>query len=210
MLINMKKWGGHIKKAINAYTTYTTFIRLRINKVSVGRHPRFCGILHFHIDPKSNLSIGDHVIVQSGAFRNEIGRNGCSLFTLYEGANVKIGNYVSMSDVCISSRTSVTIGNYVTIGGDVLIIDSNAHSMDWQTRREERNHYKKLNSEGRIAHRPIVICDDVFIGARSIITKGVTIGAKSVIAAGSVVVCDVPAGEVWGGNPAKFIKKINN
>lgn len=90
-----------------------------------------------------------------------------------------------MSDVCISSRSSVTIGNHVTIGGDVLIIDSNAHSMDWQTRREERDNYQKLYREGKIIHRPIIIKDDVFIGARSIITKGVTIGAKSVIAAGS-------------------------
>jgi acetyltransferase-like isoleucine patch superfamily enzyme len=38
--------------------------------------------------------------------------------------------------------------------------------------------------------------------------KGVTIGADSVIAAGSVVVKSVPAGEIWGGNPAKFISVI--
>lgn len=53
------------------------------------------------------------------------------------------------------------------------------------------------------------ICDDVFIGCRSIILKGVTIGARSIIAAGSVVTKDVPADEIWGGNPAQFIKKIN-
>lgn len=47
-----------------------------------------------------------------------------------------------------------------------------------------------------------------FIGARSIICKGVTIGDHAMIAAGSVVVGDVPANEVWGGNPAKFIKNI--
>jgi acetyltransferase-like isoleucine patch superfamily enzyme len=41
-----------------------------------------------------------------------------------------------------------------------------------------------------------------------IITKGVTIGDKSVIAAGSVVVCNIPPYEIWGGNPAKFIKAL--
>ena len=41
----------------------------------------------------------------------------------------------------------------------------------------------------------------------SIILKGCTIGDNSIIAAGSVVCSDVPAGEIWGGNPAKFIKK---
>lgn len=50
--------------------------------------------------------------------------------------------------------------------------------------------------------------DYVFIGTRSIICKGVTIGDHSVIAAGSVVIKDVPADEVWGGNPAQFIKKL--
>ena len=54
---------------------------------------------------------------------------------------------------------------------------------------------------------PIVIEDDVFIGANSIICKGVHIGARSIIAAGSVVVKDIPRDEVWGGNPARFIRK---
>lgn len=206
----MKKWGGHIKKAINAYTTFETIFRLKLNNAKVGSHARFCGRLHFHINHNSVLTIGNNVIVQSGSFRNEIGRNGGSLFTLYEGAKVIIGDYVSMSDICLSSRLSITIGSHVTIGGDVLIIDSNAHCIDWNLRREERNHYHRLYSEGEIIHRPIVIEDDVFIGARSIITKGVTLGAKSIIAAGSVVVCDVPSGEIWGGNPAKFINKISS
>jgi acetyltransferase-like isoleucine patch superfamily enzyme len=49
----------------------------------------------------------------------------------------------------------------------------------------------------------------VFIGADCIILKGVTIGEYSVVAAGSVVAKIVPPGEIWGGNPAKFIKKVN-
>ena len=43
---------------------------------------------------------------------------------------------------------------------------------------------------------------------RSIILKGVTIGENSVVGAGSVVTKDIPSGEVWAGNPAKFIRKI--
>lgn len=154
------------------------------------------------------FTIGHNIIVQSGGYRNEIGRNAGTLFTLYEGSSIKIGDFVSMSDVCISTRQSVTIGNYVTIGGDVLIIDSNAHCVDWELRREEKNNYHKLYREGLIKHAPIIIEDDVFIGARSIITKGVTIGARSIVASGSVVVCNIPSDEIWGGNPAKFIKKI--
>lgn len=54
----------------------------------------------------------------------------------------------------------------------------------------------------------MTIKDNAFIGAHSIILKGVTIGEKSIIGAGSVVARDVPDGEIWAGNPAKFIKNI--
>lgn len=46
------------------------------------------------------------------------------------------------------------------------------------------------------------------MGAYCIILKGVTIGDNSVIGAGSVVTRDVPANEVWAGNPARFMKKL--
>ena len=54
--------------------------------------------------------------------------------------------------------------------------------------------------------KPIVIGDDVWIGACSIILKGVTIGEGAVVAAGSVVTKDVDAYAIVGGNPAKLIK----
>lgn len=45
-----------------------------------------------------------------------------------------------------------------------------------------------------------------FIGANAIICKPITIGDHSIIAAGSVVTCDIPPKEIWGGNPARYIK----
>lgn len=52
------------------------------------------------------------------------------------------------------------------------------------------------------------ICHNAFIGANCVITKPVTIGHHSVVGAGSVVTKDIPPCEIWGGVPAKFIKKI--
>lgn len=45
-----------------------------------------------------------------------------------------------------------------------------------------------------------------FIGANAIICKPITIGDHSIIAAGSVVTCDIPPKQIWGGNPARYIK----
>ena len=51
------------------------------------------------------------------------------------------------------------------------------------------------------------IGSDCWIGVGSTILKGVNIGDGSVIAAGSIVTKSIPSFEIWGGNPAKFIKK---
>ena len=55
---------------------------------------------------------------------------------------------------------------------------------------------------------PVVIGDDVFVGAKCIILKGVTIGKGAIIGAGSVVTKNIPARQIWAGNPAKFIREI--
>jgi acetyltransferase-like isoleucine patch superfamily enzyme len=53
---------------------------------------------------------------------------------------------------------------------------------------------------------PINIGSNVFIGMNSTILKGVTIGSNAIIAAESLVTQNIPTNEVWGGNPAKFIR----
>lgn len=108
-----------------------------------------------------------------------------------------------MTNTIIQCHEEIIIGNHVNIGAGCMIMDSNFHSTDWRDRLDRRKDIENHRNA------PIKIGDVVFIGARSIICKGVTIGDHAMIAAGSVVVSDVPANEVWGGNPAKFIKKID-
>ena len=54
----------------------------------------------------------------------------------------------------------------------------------------------------------LILKHNIFIGAHSIICQPVTIGDDVIIAAGSVETKDIPSGEIWGGVPAKFIKKV--
>lgn len=116
---------------------------------------------------------------------------------------LSIGNNTGISQTSIVCKESITIGSYVNIGAGCLIIDSNFHSTDWQVRMDA------LADMEAAKNSPVVISDHVFIGARSIICKGVTIGEKSIIAAGSVVVNDIPKNCIAGGNPCKVINFLN-
>ena len=66
---------------------------------------------------------------------------------------------------------------------------------------------RRIDEQG-VTTRPIVIEDDVWIGANSVVLPGVRIGRHSVVAAGAVVTCDVPAGSLVAGVPAVVKKRI--
>ena len=80
-------------------------------------------------------------------------------------------------------------------------IRTDFHSLDSNIRKskEDQKHRKE---------KPVIIHDNVFIGAYSIILKGVEIGENSIIGTSSVVTKQVPANQIWAGNPARFIKYL--
>jgi len=88
------------------------------------------------------------------------------------------------------------------IGGGVQIVDSDFHSLN-------AKYWFTLNDEKHMKSFPVRIGNNVFLGMGSIILKGVSIGNNSIVAAGAIVSKDIPDGEIWGGNPARFIKKNN-
>lgn len=112
------------------------------------------------------------------------------------GAVIEIGDKTYINhDSEIRCREHVSIGNNVSIAYNVLIQDS-----DYHTTYDEKGNEKPQTL-------PIVIEDDVWIGANAIILKGVTLGKGCVVAAGSVVTKSVPAYALVGGNPARVIKQ---
>ena len=64
-------------------------------------------------------------------------------------------------------------------------------------------------SDQQVETKPIVIEDEVWIGANAVVTAGVTVGKHSIVAAGCVVVKEVPPYTIVGGNPAKPLKHYN-
>ena len=168
----------------------------------LGSNIRFKGraLLKFH--KSSKITIGDSFICNSG-FYHSIDNGICSKICVGPDAKLVIGNNSGISNSCILCHSKIVIGNYVNIGAGTMIFDSNFHSTDWKMREDRQKDI--LHSD----KAPVFIGNHVFIGANSLICKGVTIGDKSMIAAGSVVICNIPEGEIWGGNPAKFIKKAS-
>ena len=130
---------------------------------------------------------------------NPIASNLLGAIYLEKGASLKIGNNVGMSSTRMWVHDSVTIGDNVKVGACVLITDTDSHPMNYEVRRTSNYGTKSA---------PIVIEDDVWVDAHSIILKGVTIGVRSIIGAGSVVTRSIPADCVAAGNPCKIIKNL--
>lgn len=147
------------------------------------------------------LKIGQNFSANSGINANPIG--GDTLLRLIvhlPESRLILGDNIGMSNSTIYCWQEITIGNNVLIGGSVKIWDTNFHSTNSTTRLSKND----IN----ITSAPINICDNVFIGAGTIILKGVTIGENSIIAAGSVVVKSIPPNVIAGGNPCLVVKDI--
>lgn len=186
-------------------------IRLCIGWNNLGNRAKVLNHIYLDIHPKARVRIGDDFIFTSGDCFNPLCRNqrGC---IVAERANsvIEIGHHVGMSSPCIWVKERLTIGNYVNIGGDCIIMDSDAHNLDWRVRDSQEMLSPKESMDSHTAKcAPIVIENHVLIGARCIILKGVTIGHGSVIGAGSIVVKDIPANCIAGGNPCRVIKRQN-
>ena len=172
---------------------------LRLKRVECQEAPLIRGRLH--IFGHGRIVLGKGVKINSSRASNPIGGDTRTQFAVNQGAELRIGDHTGISNATIVAHKSVIVGKHVKIGGSVKIYDTDFHSLD----AEERANPK--TDQGRT--REIVLKDYCFIGGHSIILKGVTIGKASIIGAGSVVTRDVPDYEIWGGNPAKFIKKID-
>jgi len=122
-----------------------------------------------------------------------------------KNAVIAIGAGTSLSNnVQVLAESHVLIGEGCLIGDNVLIMDSDAHDLSADARKAD----KTSTTPVVILTAPVIIEDNVFIGSRVIILKGVTIGKDSVIGAGSVVVRSIPPGVIAAGNPAKVIRPL--
>lgn len=159
------------------------------------------GIPYVMVAVKGQFVLGKNFKMNNGVHGNPIGCYSKCTFFVDRSAKLVIGDNVGISQTAIICHSQIIIGDNVKIGGGVKIYDTDFHSLDAKIRgtKEDVNNKKSA---------PVFIKSNAFVGAYTIVLKGVTIGENSIIGAGSVVTKSVPSNQIWAGNPAKYIKEV--
>jgi acetyltransferase-like isoleucine patch superfamily enzyme len=169
-----------------------TTVKLTCYKVDFGK--KVLGN-SFYIINKGSIKLGNKINLKSfpegSCFRTV-------LATYFKESRIEIGNKCALNGVALYCNEFIKIGNNCMFGPGTIICDNNSHRvvLDYQDRNK-----KAVSS-------PIIIKDNVWIGMNCTVMKGVTIGENSIIAAGTMVLRDVPENSLYGGNPARLIKKL--
>lgn len=177
-----------------AASGFLVAIIANLRGINVAEGCRFYGIPHFRRYPFSRIEIGRNCTFRSDQTSNLIGVNRkCILSTHEENAKIVIGENCGFSGVTIGAAKDIRIGNNVLCGANSVITD-----FDWHT------------DISKTEPAPVIIHDNVWIGLNCVVLKGVEIGENSIIGANSLVVRDIPANVIAGGNPCKVLKTINS
>jgi len=188
-----------IRRCISEYWRGVSRAQFLINRVPWPDNFRPQGPIGLSRNGTGFISIGHCVTIVSTNRFNRAGINHPTQLVAGNDATLKIGNHVGISGATIFCSNSITIGDHVLVGANASIYDTDFHPLGPNARR----------NDAKATTAPVTIEDDVWLGASSIVLKGVTIGQGSVIGAGSVVTHDIPPFTLAGGVPAKPIKQID-
>jgi galactoside O-acetyltransferase len=163
----------------------------------LGRNTRIRGRIERR-HPSATVRIGhDSLIAGTLVVEAEASR-------LVIGDNVFIGG-----GALVDCLDQITIEDYVLISYQVIIMDSDNHSLRASERIGDLKRWRSQEYDwSRVSRAPVVIRARAWIGARAIITKGVLIGEGAVVAAGAVVTKEVPPYTIVAGNPARVIREL--
>lgn len=148
----------------------------------------------------SRIQIGDGLWLRSWPRSNPLAPAApVVLSTRRAGAAIEVGTDCGFTGTTLVAAEKITIGDRVLVGSNTSIVDFDFHPPGSEDRAENMN-------AGAAA--PVVISDDVFVGAEALILKGVTVGEGAVVGAGSVVTKNVPPRTVVAGNPATVVRTL--
>jgi acetyltransferase-like isoleucine patch superfamily enzyme len=171
-------------------------------QVTGGQGVRCLGLPIVRQPGSRQIALGRDVVLISRSSGTALGvAHPVVLRCLTPTARISIGDDCGLSGTTICAAVEVRVGARCLFGANVAVFDTDFHNHAPANRRYATPDWPAIS-------RPVVIGDDVFIGTRAIVQKGVTIGDGAIIAAGSVVTKDVPPATIVAGNPARVIKEI--
>ena len=151
----------------------------------------------------SSITIDKGLRMNNGSYRNQIGFGSLKCTIVADGGDIIIGENLGISQTALLAfGADIIIGNNVKIGAGTRIYTTDFHSLNYTNRRN------KQTDSSTCKHADVTIGNDCFIGAGSVILKGVSIGDRAIIGAGSVVTKNVPSDSIYAGNPATEIRRI--
>jgi len=188
----------HFPKVIVYLTSPLLKVILNLNRVKYGSTVKVFGVPR--IENKGSITLGSEMRLISAKCGYNSGNltGGVFLRTSTMG-KIITGDEVYLNGTAIISEHEVKLGSRIMVGANTVIMDTNSHNVPFRNR---------LRRWDKIVRKPVMIEDDVWIGANCLILKGVTIGKGSIIGAGSVVNNDVKPFSIYAGNPAVFVKLI--
>jgi acetyltransferase-like isoleucine patch superfamily enzyme len=170
--------------------------------VTVGRDVQILGRPIVSRAPASTIRLGDRVMLISDSRSTALGvAHPVVLRTLAPGAALVLGDDVGISGGSLCAAGRVEIGRGALIGADVMITDTNFHNLHHPDRR--RAGIPRSGPDD-----PVVIDENVFIGAGCMVLAGVAIGANTVVGAHSVITESLPADCVAAGNPCRVLHPL--
>lgn len=190
-----------LKIAFCSFDSLFNYILLSVFKVEYNAYPKIRGRLF--IRSSGVIKLGAGVTLNSCYSANPIGGAVMSSFKVFKGGSLQIGNRVGISNSAICCASLVVLEDDVLIGGNCAIYDTDFHSTKYNERIKN-----ELDQDVRSS--PVLIKRGAFIGASCIILKGVTVGENSIVGAGSVVSRSIPSNQIWGGNPARFLRNLRS
>lgn len=190
---------GAFDKGLQIATQAVGLLQAKMAGIELSPGVRFMGPAIISRADRSRLTIGERVVLCSWSRWTALGvAHPVVLRTLTAEAVLRIGQDTGISGGSFCAAMEVTIGERCLIGADVFITDTDFHAIAPE-RRSTSTDWSQIRSA------KVRIGNDVFIGARAVILKGVDIGDGSVIGAGSVVTRSMPPRSVVAGNPARCI-----
>ena len=190
-----------LQKLTNYLTKLVDYLHLLVFKMEIKANVegkihglKTYGKVKVKTNKSAKIVLGSDIVFRSRMFSNYMGINrSCSIAMMKDSAKLEIGQATGFSGTAIGCFENIKIGRNVMFGANTLVTDSDWHEDDFRSG----------------GSRPVLICDNVWIGYGAIILKGVEIGENSVIGAGSIVTSSIPANVVAAGNPCRIVKHLS-